>query len=157
MKIRQEVAEAALEDALKWLGKDGEVAIFDATNVTLERRQMVYDKVVLQKKYMCLFIESVCDSEELISSNIKDVKVNGPDYQGMDKEDAQTDFMHRIDHYQEMYVPMDEKHEAHLSYIKMINAGEKLVINRCGLFIFVVLFFVDLQPVPNLFSGMKET
>ena len=48
----------------------------------------------------------------------------------MNTEAAQSDFLRRIDHYQEMYVPMDEEHEAHLSYIKMINAGEKLVINR---------------------------
>lgn len=130
MKLRQEVAETALEDALAWLRESGEVAIFDATNVTLARRQMVYDKVVEKNNFMCLFIESVCDSEDLISCNIKDVKVNGPDYKGMDKEDAQSDFMQRIDHYQEMYVPMDEKNESHLSYIKLINAGEKLVINR---------------------------
>ena len=83
MKIRQEIAENALEDTLAWLRKDGEVAIFDATNVTLSRRQMVYDKVVVQNNFMCLFIESVCDSEDLIRCNIKDVKVNGPDYKGM--------------------------------------------------------------------------
>jgi hypothetical protein len=64
MKVRQQVAEAALSDCLSWLSSShgGDVAIFDATNVTPERRAMVHRKVVEESKHMCLFIESICDN-----------------------------------------------------------------------------------------------
>ena len=64
MKVRQQVAETALSDCIEWLGspEGGDVAIFDATNVTIERRAMVYKKVVEESNFMCLFIESFCDN-----------------------------------------------------------------------------------------------
>ena len=64
MKVRQQVAETALSDCIEWLesSKGGDVAIFDATNVTVERRAMVYKKVVEEGNFMCLFIESLCDN-----------------------------------------------------------------------------------------------
>ena len=31
---------------------------------------------------------------------------------------------------QEVYVPMGEEHESHLSFMKIVNAGEKLIINK---------------------------
>ena len=47
MKIREECARKVLGDALEYLSKDGgEVAIFDATNVSVERRKMIRDMVV---------------------------------------------------------------------------------------------------------------
>ncbi len=134
MKIHKRVAEKALRDAIGFLSEEGDVAIFDATNITLERRQLIYDQVVRKSGYLCLFLESFCDDEEIISANVAEVKVHGPDYAEVtSKEEAARDFLLRIDHYQEQYVPMCEENESHLSYIKVINAGEKLVINRhCG-------------------------
>ena len=63
MKVRQQVAETALSDCIEWLGSSegGDVAIFDATNVTVERRAMVCKKVE-ESNFMCLFIESLCDN-----------------------------------------------------------------------------------------------
>ena len=69
--------------------------------------------------------------QDVISANIAEVKVHGPDYASVEsKDEAARDFLLRLDHYEEQYVPMCEENEAHLSYIKVINAGEKLVINR---------------------------
>ncbi len=131
MKIRTRVAEKALGDALSFLCNDGDVSIFDATNITLERRQLIYERAVKQSGYLCLFIESVCSDEDIISANVAEVKVHGPDYAHVEsKEEAARDFLLRLEHYEEQYVPMCEENENHLSYIKVINAGEKLVINR---------------------------
>jgi len=130
MALRLAVADAALQDTLNFLKEEGDVAIFDATNTTRERRQMVYDTVVLKHGYKCLFLESICDSPQLIETNILDVKVHSPDYKNMDKEEALQDFLRRINHYKEVYVPMAEEHESHLSFMKIFNAGEKLTINR---------------------------
>ena len=70
-------------------------------------------------------------SADLISANIAEVKVHGPDYEGMNKEEAVQDFLKRINHYEDCYVPLgDDDSEKRLSYMKVINAGERLVINR---------------------------
>jgi len=130
MALRTAVADTVLKDSLSYLEKEGDVAIFDATNTTRERRQIIYDTVVVKHKFKCLFLESICDNPQLVETNILDVKVHSPDYDNMDKEEALKDFLQRIDHYNEVYVPMGEEHESHLSFMKCVNAGEKLIINR---------------------------
>ena len=32
--------------------------------------------------------------------------------------------------YRRVYQTMEEEHEGHLSYMKIVNAGEKLIVNR---------------------------
>ena len=59
------------------------------------------------------------------------MKVHGPDYEGMNQEEAVQDFLKRIEHYEDCYIPLgDDESEKRLSYMKVINAGERLVINR---------------------------
>jgi len=128
--LRIAVSDAALKDALDFLKVDGDVAIFDATNTTRERREKVFQAVVQENKFKCLFLESICDNPSLIESNILDVKVRGPDYVNMDTEHALDDFLKRIDHYKVVYETMEEEHEGHLSFMKIVNAGEKLIVNR---------------------------
>ena len=130
MALRTAVADTVMKDSLAYLEKEGDVAIFDATNTTRERRQIIYDTVVVKHQFKCLFLESICDNPQLVETNILDVKVHSPDYDNMDKEEALKDFLQRIDHYNEVYVPMGEEHESHLSFMKCVNAGEKLIINR---------------------------
>ena len=48
----------------------------------------------------------------------------------MDREEALDDFLQRIDHYKDIYQTMEEEHEGHLSFMKIVNAGEKLIVNR---------------------------
>ena len=63
--LRIAVSDAALKDALDFL-VDGDVAIFDATNTTRERREKVFQAVVKENKFKCLFLESFCDNPKLI-------------------------------------------------------------------------------------------
>ncbi len=48
------------------------VGIYDATNSTLSRREAIFQQVK-EHGHPMLFIESVCDDEELITANIKEV------------------------------------------------------------------------------------
>ena len=48
----------------------------------------------------------------------------------MDRDQALNDFLQRIDHYKNVYQTMEEEHEGHLSFMKIVNAGEKLIVNR---------------------------
>ena len=65
LALRTAVADSALNDLLKFLREEGEIAIFDATNTTRERRQRIND-LVKENGFKCLFLESVCDNQQLI-------------------------------------------------------------------------------------------
>lgn len=45
--------------------------VFDATNSTMDRRQMIHDIVVEKMGFKLFFVESVCDDPCLIEQNIK--------------------------------------------------------------------------------------
>ena len=145
LSVRAQCALDALEDVCKWLEAGGEVGVsnqnenqghfgwlynqnnwkqvFDATNTTFERRQLIREIIVNKMGYKLFFVESVCDDPEIIEANIRQVKINSPDYQGVDKEAAVEDFLQRISHYQEQYQPLDEAAEKDLSFMKIFNTG----------------------------------
>lgn len=58
------------------------------------------------------------------------VKVSSPDYANMNKEEVLADFMLRIEHYQEKYQPLDENQESDLSFMKIYNTGEKVLVHK---------------------------
>ncbi|KAL6436459.1 hypothetical protein ACFW04_004744 [Cataglyphis niger] len=131
MAIRTQCAKDALNDVCQWLESgDGEVAVFDATNSTVERRQLIRDIVVHKMGFKLFFVESVCNDPEIVEQNIMEVKVSSPDYANMKKEDVLADFMLRIEHYQERYEPLDEERESDLSFMKIYNTGEKVLVHK---------------------------
>lgn len=56
--------------------------------------------------------------------------MSSPDYVNMNTEDALRDFRLRIEHYAEKYEPLDEQTEDMLSYMKIYNTGEKVVVHK---------------------------
>ena len=49
-EMRERICHRGLEDVLEWLeNNNGEVAVFDATNTTRERRKYLYSRVVIEK------------------------------------------------------------------------------------------------------------
>ncbi|KAG1711204.1 6-phosphofructo-2-kinase/fructose-2,6-bisphosphatase 3 [Nymphon striatum] len=131
MAIRTKCALDAIEDTCKWLeAESGEVAVLDATNTTFDRRKLVHDIVVGKFGFKCFFVESVCDDKELIEANVTDVKITSPDYKHINKEEALSDFMLRIEHYEKLYQPLHEVKEKDYSYMKIINTGEKVIVHR---------------------------
>ncbi|XP_042224358.1 6-phosphofructo-2-kinase/fructose-2,6-bisphosphatase-like isoform X2 [Homarus americanus] len=157
MALRQRCAMDALEDVCEWLDNEGgEVAVFDATNTTMVRRKLIYEKVVVEMDYKLFYVESICDDPSIIESNIRVVKINGPDYlkstpvncntpghpcfqevkvsspdySGMTAEEALADFIQRIEHYMDQYQPLDEAKEDHLSFMKVYNTGQKVVVHK---------------------------
>ncbi|KAG8182976.1 hypothetical protein JTE90_013426 [Oedothorax gibbosus] len=130
MAIRNKCALDALEDVCKWLEKEGEVAVYDATNTTYARRKLISDIVCEKYGFKLFFIESVCNDPGIIEVNIREVKVHSPDYKDSDKEEALQDFVQRIEHYQKAYQSLDEKLEGAYSFMKIFNAGEKVLVHR---------------------------
>ncbi|XP_002011270.2 6-phosphofructo-2-kinase/fructose-2,6-bisphosphatase 1 [Drosophila mojavensis] len=129
MAIRNRCANQALHDSCDWLLSGlGSIAVFDATNSTHDRRQLIYDIVVKQHGFRLFFVESICDDPQIIEQNILEVKVSSPDYINMNTELVVRDFLQRIEHYEERYQPIDEVAESHLSFMKVYNAGKKVVV-----------------------------
>lgn len=62
--------------------------------------------------------------------NIMEVKISSPDYANMNKEAVLDDFLKRIQHYQEKYSPLDEEKEKDVSFMKIYNTGEKVVVHK---------------------------
>lgn len=107
---------------------EGNVAILDATNSTKSRRRWIQERCD-SARIDTIFVESICDDEELIMSNIREVKLTSPDYKGLDPEFAAQDFRRRIRNYEKVYQTIDAD-EADLTHCKLINVGHQFIINR---------------------------
>lgn len=131
LRLREQVCEEGLQDAFDWLEKGGgEVAVFDATNTTRERRKYLFNRVVKEKRFKLFFVESICNDPKIIESNIMEVKVTSPDYKHYDKDNVLKDFLNRIDHYRKRYETIDEELEPELSYLKIFDTGRKVEVHK---------------------------
>ena len=48
-------------------------------------------------------MESICDDQSIVQSNIKEVKLASPDYVNVVETEVMEDFTKRIRHYEEQY------------------------------------------------------
>ncbi|CAG8951488.1 hypothetical protein HYFRA_00007404 [Hymenoscyphus fraxineus] len=136
-QLREEVALATLDEVLDFLlNKGGSVGILDATNSTLERRQVLFDRVKQREpKLGILFIESVCEDQKLLEANMR-LKLGGPDYKDKDPESSLADFKKRVAAYESAYVPLGQYEEdRNMQYIKMIDVGRKVIHHQLSGFL----------------------
>eukprot|EP00529_Nitzschia_sp_RCC80_P015583 CAMPEP_0113495790 /NCGR_PEP_ID=MMETSP0014_2-20120614/29788_1 /TAXON_ID=2857 /ORGANISM="Nitzschia sp." /LENGTH=696 /DNA_ID=CAMNT_0000389693 /DNA_START=111 /DNA_END=2204 /DNA_ORIENTATION=+ /assembly_acc=CAM_ASM_000159 len=108
------------------------IAIFDATNSTAKRRQWVLEQCTSPAKRPgkptgVVFVESICDDEELLNENFRFKVTNSPDYQGMSESEAMTDLRARVAKYEAQYETITDDS---LSYIKIFNLSTKLLVNH---------------------------
>ncbi|XP_053096926.1 6-phosphofructo-2-kinase/fructose-2,6-bisphosphatase 1 isoform X2 [Pangasianodon hypophthalmus] len=130
MKIRRACVLKALKDIANYFTKEqGQVAVFDATNTTKERRGII-TSFAKEKGYKVFFIESICDDPEIIEANIMEVKLSSPDYENCDKDKVVEDFLKRIECYKMTYIPLDDENDRNMSYIKIFNVGTRYLVNR---------------------------
>lgn len=108
------------------------IAIFDATNSTQDRRNMIIEELTpaLSGAGMptgIVFVESVCDDEELLEANFKYKVSISPDYAHMSQEEAIADLRKRVRNYEEKYETITDDST---SYIKVFNLSSKLLANQ---------------------------
>lgn len=145
---REAVARAALEDLVAWVTTGGgRIAIYDATNATVARRDRVEARLA-EAGLRPLFVESVCTDPELVEANIRESKLSMPDYAGVESEVAVRDFRARIAHYERAYEPMTEEGR---SFVRLIDVGRRVEMNRVegGLASQVVFFLTNLHVTPR--------
>lgn len=76
-----------------------------------------------------LFIECICDDDELTSKNIEEILHYSDDYKNMNPEEAMEDLKNKVDHYLSQYEPIDPVAE-NLSYIKVIDGGRSVTAHK---------------------------
>lgn len=144
---RAQMAALAFEEMAEALKNDSiDIAIFDATNTTVHRRRWLVNEIHHRDlTYKLVFVESVCNDEQVIRANVRETKLKSPDYSNLPENVAVADFLRRIDHYKSVYEPLGEVPEENdLPYIKIIDVGRMIVANRIqGFLNSRVLFFLS--------------
>lgn len=146
-EARQRMATRALDDMLEWFASGGEVGIYDATNTTRDRRRTVAARVRAHGVDV-VFVESVCEDESVIESNIRQTKLHMPDYAGVAPDAAVADFRARIAHYERAYESVEESEGA---FVRVIDVGRKVVAHRIQGYLpsRLVYFLMNLHVVPR--------
>ncbi|KAF9362653.1 hypothetical protein BGX34_005743 [Mortierella sp. NVP85] len=124
--LRAKIANACLDDMIQWFASGGQVGILDGSNTTEERRTELVERFKTFNVHP-MFIETICDNPAIIDANIRNVKVSSPDYVGWDRADAVEDFKRRIENHVPFYKTIAD---LKLSFVKVINAGEKIIVNN---------------------------
>uniref|UniRef100_A0A8C4QXW8 6-phosphofructo-2-kinase domain-containing protein n=1 Tax=Eptatretus burgeri TaxID=7764 RepID=A0A8C4QXW8_EPTBU len=128
-QLRRKIAVQALQDVKQYLSEDGsQIAVFDATNTTRDRRDLILAFCV-ENEYKYFFVESVCNDPKVIEANIMEVKLNNPDYCTCSQEEALLDFHRRIACYQRSYEPLSEMLDKDLPFMKVIDVGRQFLVN----------------------------
>jgi 6-phosphofructo-2-kinase / fructose-2,6-biphosphatase 2 len=125
INIRNELALELYNELLEWIKKDNNtIAIFDATNTSIERRLNLCK--ITPSNINLLFIESICNLPSIINKNIM-LKSNSIDYINIEKNEAYTDFEKRIKFYENIYISINK--EENIRFIKIININEEFILN----------------------------
>lgn len=159
MEARNEVAALAMDDMISWMQEGGQVGIFDATNSTRKRRNMLMK--MAEGNCKIIFLETICNDERIIERNIRLKIQQSPDYaEEPDFEAGLQDFKTRLLNYEKVYEPVEEG-----SYIKMIDmvsgqGGQIQVNNISGYLPGRIVFFLvntHLTPRPILLTRHGES
>mmetsp|Transcript_22441 Transcript_22441/g.30853 ORF Transcript_22441/g.30853 Transcript_22441/m.30853 type:complete len:598 (+) Transcript_22441:33-1826(+) len=155
VKLRDKFAKMAMGDATNFLKSGGDIAILDGTNSNVARRQMVYDYFKKTANFgfsvKIVYVEIICTDQAVIRENVLAAKVMSPDYKGKVSPDKVIeDFMDRVKNYEKTYQPLGT-HGEDRSYIKIIDLGRQLAVNRIhGYLLCRVLYYIsNLHTLPR--------
>ncbi|XP_075980057.1 6-phosphofructo-2-kinase/fructose-2,6-bisphosphatase-like isoform X2 [Anticarsia gemmatalis] len=127
--IRRQSAREAVQDAVLWLKDGNSVAIFDGTNITREQRRELSEYCISDMGFRILFIECVCEDQELLERNIIEILRYSADYKSMSEEEAVDDLRKKLEHYMRQYEPIDENLET-ISFVRVENFGDTVTAHR---------------------------
>lgn len=151
--MRNKALNLALTEMLDSLDNDRcQVALFDATNSTEERRRFLIDQ--FHGRYQYMFIESICNDEEVLEQNYRNKMKYSPDYVGMDSEEAINDFKQRIQYYANVYEPITDRRLHYIKLIDMVTGRGYLDVNRISGYLGGKIVFFLMQ-VSQLMKFMK--
>lgn len=150
-KLRELAAQNAIKDIVNFFTKeDGSVAVFDATNSTRKRRKWLKD-ICEKNNIQPMFLESWSNDHELIINNAKDIGSTSPDYENFEPHVAEADFLERIRQYERFYEPLDPQKDKDMTFIKLVNIIEEVVINKIRTYLEsrIVFYVMNIRPKPK--------
>ena len=81
LRLRRQILETCRNDLLHFLDQEnGQVGIYDAVNPTSQMRRG-WKETMDAHGIQTIFIESLCDNQEIIEQNVRSVKISSPDVQ----------------------------------------------------------------------------
>ncbi|XP_063829402.1 6-phosphofructo-2-kinase/fructose-2,6-bisphosphatase-like isoform X2 [Ostrinia nubilalis] len=127
--IRRQSAREAVQDAVLWLKDGNSVAIFDGTNITKEQRRELNDYCLNDMGFRILFIECVCEDQDMLERNIIEILHYSADYKNMSEVEAVDDLRKKLEHYMRQYEPIDAGVE-NISFVRVENMGETVTAHK---------------------------
>ncbi|KAJ1982484.1 hypothetical protein H4R35_000266 [Dimargaris xerosporica] len=145
--VRLEAANACLEAVVEYLLEGGQVGIYDGSNATRERQQYVLNRF-RKENIQVVFVESICNDPKIVEANIRSVKATSKDYNGWNTEAAIADFQQRIQVSEPYYQTIEDDS---LSYIKLINVDQQIIVNDVQGFLpsRIVFYLMNLHTAPR--------
>ena len=111
---REKIAMEIFQESMTWLLEaGGEVAVFDATNSTKERRRKLTEQAA-ERDVKVVFIEALCDNPQLLAANMRHKVQTSPDFLGMEEKQALDDLRMRIEHYERSYETLADDEGAYI-------------------------------------------
>ncbi len=101
-EARDRLARMNVERARAFLGGNGHVAILDATNVSLQRREFLSRSL---SDHPLLWVECINDDQELVDASILR-KTRLSEFARLTEREAVASFTKRISYYEDLYVPV---------------------------------------------------
>lgn len=131
--MREKVTLEAFDELLEWIST-GQIAIFDASNVSIARRAKLQEKVretstKLGARVGLVFIETIVTDPEVVREQSLWKVHHSADFADMSEADALADLDARIAHYHKTY---ETVREAEGAYIKIFNLRAK--VQACNVY-----------------------
>lgn len=117
--IREKIALINIENAKTHLKKGGQVAILDATNVSLKRRKKIQS---LLNEHPILYIECINNDVEILNASILR-KIDVPEFGHLTQEEAFQSFKERVSYYVTIYRPMGKER----NFVKLDSLDNKIL------------------------------
>eukprot|EP00835_Amoeboradix_gromovi_P006797 NODE_890_length_3403_cov_0.243039.p1 type:complete len:351 gc:universal NODE_890_length_3403_cov_0.243039:1721-2773(+) len=153
---RWSFAKQALNDMIEYIKVNGDVGIFDTTVTTIPQyRKLVADELT-DNKIKFVYLEVICEDDEIIEKNIREVKILSQDYIGLNVDDVVDDFKKRIENHKPYYDKLDGTETA--PFIQVFNngklsnnVGEYIVLNKIKGYLEtkIVYFLMNIQTTPK--------
>jgi len=135
-----------LDDLVAFLNGGGVVGIYDAANISSERRKIITQRCTREGITKIIFLESICDDPVVIESLIRETKLSSPDYIGHPPQAVMDEILAKVAFYAKDYetIPDDNNPQ---SYIKFFDGGRKISINKITGYIpgRIVFFLMNLH------------
>eukprot|EP00026_Physarum_polycephalum_P005816 Phypoly_transcript_05854.p1 GENE.Phypoly_transcript_05854~~Phypoly_transcript_05854.p1 ORF type:complete len:528 (+),score=82.87 Phypoly_transcript_05854:272-1855(+) len=140
------LALAALDDLVAFLNGGGIVGIYDAANISSERRKIITQRCTREGINKIIFLESICDDPAVIEALIRETKLSSPDYQGHDPQVIMDEILAKVAYYAKDYETIPDENNLQ-SYIKFFDGGRKISINKITGYIpgRIVFFLMNLH------------